>query len=212
VSRSLSGIYKRLYSAFGPQYWWPADSPLEVMVGAILTQNTNWQNVEKAIKRLKEEKLLKLGRLHKIPQHRLASLIRPSGYYNIKAGRLKALFNFLHKEYKGSLKKLKRKDAQSLRNSLLAVKGIGPETADSILLYALNKPVFVIDAYTKRILSRHHFIQRQATYDEAQNLFRKNLQSNVKLFNEYHALLVKLGKEFCLKNKPRCAICPLRNI
>ncbi len=206
----LDLIYKKLSARFGPQRWWPADGVFEVMAGAILTQNTNWSNVEKAIKNLKEAKLLKAAKLYRLPLKKLAALIKPAGYYNIKAKRLKHFLEFFFKSYRGSIKKMSRENLAQLRENLLAVNGIGPETADSILLYALNKPVFVIDAYTKRILSRHRLIKTEASYDEAQNLFMRNLKPEVKLFNEYHALLVRLGKEFCLKNKPKCGICPLK--
>jgi endonuclease-3 related protein len=208
--RKIQSVYKKLYCCFGPQHWWPAKGPFEVMVGAILTQNTNWLNVEKAIHNLKKNKLLNPTRLYRLSQKRLAALIRPAGYYNIKARRLKEFLIFFFKYYQGNLKKIAQKDPWLLRHQLLSVNGIGPETADSILLYALNKPAFVIDAYTKRILLRHRLIKAEATYEEAQELFRRNLKKDVKLFNEYHALLVKLGKEFCLKNKPRCDMCPLR--
>ncbi|MBI5144874.1 MAG: endonuclease III domain-containing protein [Candidatus Omnitrophica bacterium] len=199
------------------------------MVGAILTQNTNWGNVEKAIDNLKKYNLLSPSRLYQISQRRLATLIKPAGYFNIKARRLRHFLDFLLKTYQGNIKYLAREDLAKLRQRLLSVNGIGPETADSILLYALEKPIFVIDAYTKRILTRHRLIKANATYDEVQDLFMKNLKTQVnhvrntkaikeenkisnvvKLFNEYHALLVRLGKEYCLKNKPRCDICPLR--
>lgn len=209
MKSQLNLIYKRLYSYFGPQHWWPAETPFEVMVGAILTQNTNWLNVEKAINSLKRHKVLTAGKLYKLSPKRLALLIRPAGYYNIKAERLKNFLKFFVEYYQG-LKGMSRLNTLTLRKQLLAVKGIGPETADSILLYALDKPIFVVDAYTKRILSRHRLIPDDADYNETQNLFMQNLRKSVKLFNEYHALLVKLGKEFCLKNEPKCDICPLR--
>lgn len=204
-------IYQRLYSHFGPQYWWPAKEPFEVIVGAILTQNTNWQNVEKAIGNLKKYKLLGPGKIFKLPHKRLASIIRSAGYFNIKAKRIKSFLDFFIKYYNGSIKRMSKSDAASLRQQLLSVNGIGPETADSILLYALDKPVFVVDAYTKRIFSRHRLIPQDADYGEVQNLFMQNLNGGTKLFNEYHALLVRLGKEFCLKNKPKCKICPLKS-
>jgi endonuclease-3 related protein len=210
MTPTLYSIYKKLYTYFGPQHWWPGDSAFEVMVGAILTQNTNWLNVKKAIKNLKQNKVLKPQRLYNLSKKNLAKLIRPAGYYNIKAARLKSFLGFFLKNYNGNLKKMSQENTQVLRKGLLSVKGIGPETADSILLYALDKPVFIIDAYTKRILWRHHLIEREATYDETQNLFMKELKGDVQLFNEYHALFVRLGKEFCLKNKPRCNICPLK--
>jgi endonuclease-3 related protein len=211
MKSALTSIYKDLFSYFGPQRWWPASSRFEVIIGAILTQNTNWSNVEKAIDNLKRNKLLDLYKLNKLPHKRLASLIRPSGYYNVKARRLKEFIRFLHKFYNGSLYNLRAQDTSMLRNHLLSVKGIGPETADSILLYALEKPIFVVDAYTKRILSRHRLIRDDASYEEVQKLFIQNIKNEVELFNEYHALLVRLGKDICLKNKPKCDICPLRN-
>jgi len=210
MRRKLGAIYNRLFAYFGPQHWWPADSAFEVIVGAILAQNTNWLNVEKAINNLKKDKLLHPLKLYRLSQKRLAGLVRPAGYYNIKAKRLKEFLAFLFKNYQGDIKKMPLTDALVLRQQLLSVKGIGPETADSILLYALNKPIFVIDAYTRRILLKHRFIKEDATYEEIQNLFMQNLKADVKLFNEYHALLVKLGKDFCLKNKARCSGCPLR--
>lgn len=207
----LNSFYKDLYSYFGPQEWWPATGRFEVMIGAILTQNTSWSNVEKAINNLKKNKLLELSKLYKLPQKKLASFIRPSGYYNIKAKRLKEFLKFMHNSYRGSLKRMSLQGVNELREQLLSVKGIGPETADSILLYALNKPVFVVDAYTKRMLLRHNLIEEDAGYEEVRNLFMQNLKNEVKLFNEYHALFVKLGKELCLKSKPKCNICPLQN-
>lgn len=208
-AKDLMAIYQKLSLFFGPQHWWPADSSLEVMIGAILTQNTNWSNVEKAISNLKNKNLLNADKLQRLSQKRLASFIVPSGYYNIKAKRLKEFLNFLFNSYKGNLRNMSLEDTGVLRSRLLSVKGIGPETADSMLLYALNKPIFVVDVYTKRILSRHRIIKEDAGYEQVQNLFMRNLRKDVRLFNEYHALLVKLGKDFCLKNKPRCQICPL---
>jgi endonuclease-3 related protein len=210
--KSIRSIYNKLYAYFGPQDWWPADTPFEVMVGVILTQSTSWSNVEKAIKNLKEYNALNPHKLISLSNIKLARLIRSAGYYNIKAGRLKAFLKFFIGKYDADIKKISRRDHSSLREELLGVKGIGPESADSILLYALGKPVFVIDAYTKRILLRHHLIKKDATYDDLQGLFTDNLKREVKLFNEYHALIVRLGKEFCLKSKPRCYLCPLRLI
>jgi endonuclease-3 related protein len=206
----LNLMYRRLFSCFGPQHWWPAGTAFEVMVGAILTQNTSWSNVEKAIQELKRNRRLTPGRLRDLSVQKLAKLIRSTGYYNIKAMRLKEFLNFLFQGYGGSLKKMAKTPLRSLRQELLSIKGIGPETADSMLLYALNKPIFVVDAYTKRILERHGFILGDADYHDVQNLFMQNLKKDVKLFNEYHALLVKLGKEFCLKRRPRCELCPLK--
>lgn len=210
MKSKINSIYQKLYDYFGPQYWWPADSPFEVIVGTILTQNTSWANVEKAIDNLKDNALLKPQKIYRLSQRRLARFIKPAGYYNIKAKRLKEFMNFFFNVYQGNLKKMLKENTQELRSQLLSVNGIGPETADSILLYALDKPIFVVDAYTRRILTRHKIIREETTYPEIQNLFMQNLKNKVELFNEYHALLVKLGKDFCLKSKPRCDICPLK--
>lgn len=206
----LKSIYERLYAYFGPQHWWPAEGPFEVMLGAILTQNTNWLNVEKAINNLKKHKLLAADKLYRLPQEKLTLLIKSAGYFNIKAKRLKEFLNYFFSVYQGSIKKMSQVATQDLRQQLLSVNGIGPETADSILLYALEKPIFVIDAYTKRILLRHKFIKASSPYNEIQDLFMQNLKADVKLFNEFHALLVRLGKEICLNHKPKCQICPLK--
>jgi len=209
MTSRFNDLYQKLYAYFGPQHWWPGDSAFEVIVGAVLTQNTNWANVEKAIDNLKKHRLLKPDKLYQIPKEKLAKLIKPAGYYNIKAKRLRSFLSFFLKDYKGSLKIMSLAQTLSLRQQLLSVNGIGSETADSILLYALDKPVFVVDAYTRRILLRHRLIKESATYDQIQNLFTQNLKPDVKLFNEYHALLVRLGKEFCLKRSPKCEVCPL---
>lgn len=205
---SLIELYDKLYTFYGPQHWWPGDTPFEVAVGAILTQNTNWGNVEKAIGNLKEHKALNAKVIHWMPADRLASLIRPSGYYNIKAKRLRAFIDLLVGKYGGSMARMKRGGTETLRKELLAVNGIGQETADSILLYALGKPVFVIDAYTKRVLSRHGLMDMNASYEEYQNLFHRECDEDISLFNEYHALLVSVGKEHC-RPQPRCGGCPL---
>jgi endonuclease III related protein len=209
MKRKLTQIFRRLYSAFGAQHWWPADTDFEVMVGAILTQNTSWLNVEKAIVVLKEKKLLDAKKLYKLPQKNLASLIRSAGFYNIKAKRLKSFLKFFFDHYCGKIKNISAQDLMSLRRQLLQVNGIGPETADSILLYALKKPIFVVDAYTKRILLRHKLIDQEDGYYKVQEIFMRNLKQDHKHFNEYHALLVKLGKDYCRKQKPKCEICPL---
>lgn len=202
-------VYDALHGRFGPQHWWPGDTQFEVIVGAILTQNTAWTNVEKAITNLKKAGALRSpGAMNKIRTSRLAELIRPAGYYNIKAKRLKNFLDFLDRRYALSLRKLSRVDTDTLRRELLEVNGIGPETCDSILLYAFGRPVFVIDAYTKRIFSRHGIFNEGLGYADTQTLFMENLRRDSRLFNEYHALIVKLGKEFCRK-KPRCAACPL---
>ncbi|NOQ46744.1 MAG: endonuclease III domain-containing protein [Desulfobulbaceae bacterium] len=207
--KQLQEMYDRLYTHFGSQNWWPAETPFEVMVGAVLTQNTNWNNVERAITNLKDAEMLSLDRMSEMPVTLLAEYIRPAGYYNIKAGRLQNLFQFINDHYNGELEKLLELPVRTLREELLTVKGIGPETADSMVLYAAAKPIFVVDAYTHRILSRHDIIDEEYYYHEIQELFMDNLEENVSLFNEYHALLVRVGKEFCKKSKPVCEQCPL---
>ncbi len=207
----LMEIYERLYHAFGPRHWWPGETPFEVMVGAILTQNTSWTNVEKAIRRLKKEGRLTPAGIHQLKKPELASLIRSSGTYRIKADRLKVFTKFFLESYEGRLSRMKKEPLQALRGRLLEVKGIGPETADSILLYALGKPVFVVDAYTRRILSRHGIALEKASYGEVQRLFMDHLPADERLFNEYHALLVYLGKRVCQK-APKCDICPIKGI
>jgi len=200
-----------MYRAFGPQHWWPGESPFEIAVGAILTQNTNWGNVEKVIENLKRDKALNTKSIHGMRIHRLASLIKPAGYFNVKSKRLKAFMDFLMNEYHGSMQRMGDEETQTLRMNLLRVHGIGPETADSILLYALEKPLFVIDAYTKRFLSRHGIMEHEKPYEEFQEFFHSSLKRDVKLFNEYHALFVRLGKTYCRK-KPKCEGCPLKGI
>jgi endonuclease-3 related protein len=202
-------IYEILFEHFGPQDWWPGDSAFEIMVGAVLTQNTNWTNVSKAIDNLKIENLLSFEKLHELEVELLAEKIRPAGYFNLKAKRLKNLLDFIDEEYDGSLEEMFAEDIICLREKILTVKGIGPETADSILLYAGHKPVFVVDAYTHRIFSRHSIIAEDEGYYEIQEYFSLSLPEDVKLFNEYHALIVQLGKEFCKKSKPLCNQCPL---
>ncbi|MBI3592164.1 MAG: endonuclease III domain-containing protein [Nitrospirae bacterium] len=209
TASALIKIFDKLFSFYGPQHWWPGDTPFEVAVGAILTQNTNWSNVEKAIRNLKKEKVLNATALHRLPTEKLSTLIRPAGYFNIKAKRLKSFIDFLMHNYIGSMKKMAKKDTASLRQELLNIHGIGPETADSILLYALDKPVFVIDAYTKRVLSRHGIMGYNAAYDEYQGLFHQALDEDIQLFNEYHALFVMVGKDYC-KPRPLCEECPLK--
>lgn len=204
-------IYRKLFKAYGPRHWWPGETPFEVMMGAILTQNTSWKNVEKAIGKLKENGVLNPEGIRWLPESSLASLIRSSGYYRIKAGRLKAFVSFLFDEYEGDIRKMKKEKVRELREKLLGINGIGPETADSILLYGLQKPIFVVDAYTRRILSRHGIISERASYEEVQSLFMDDLPHNEKLFNEYHALIVHLGKNVC-KKRPECDRCPLKKV
>ena len=205
---SLLKIYRVLLGTFGPQGWWPAQSPFEVMVGAILVQNTNWKNAERAIDHLKRKRLLTPRNLHALSVRALAAQIRPAGYFNVKARRLKNFLAFFVDRYQGSVKKMRAQKKEDLRAQLLAVKGIGPETADAILLYALDKPLFVIDNYTKRVFSRHGIFPQDVPYPEAQQVFHRYLSCDAKLYNEYHALLVRLAKEFC-RARPLCGRCPL---
>ena len=202
----LLRIYHRLYQAFGPQHWWPGDTPLEVAVGAVLTQNTAWANVEKAIAVLKSRHLLSLDKLVRLSPRRLAPLIRSAGFHNIKAQRLAALLAWLKAQ--GGFAALNRTPTPDLRPRLLACHGVGPETADSILLYALNRPVFVIDAYTRRILSRYGLIAGDEPYETLRRMFETSLPRSPKLYNEYHALLVRLAKVNC-RPRPLCDSCPL---
>jgi len=204
-------MYGILYTALGAQNWWPAETELEMMVGAILTQNTNWGNVEKAIENLRNRDLLSVAGLSDIPISLLAEYIRPAGYFNRKAGRLKNLIGLIEAEHGGDINALLSLDAETLRAELLSVRGIGRETADSIVLYGAGKPLFVIDAYTYRILARHGIIQEEAGYDEIQSLFMDNLPHDVELFKEFHALLVRTGKLYCRK-KPLCRPCPLNTM
>jgi endonuclease-3 related protein len=203
-------IHDTLYAAFGPQDWWPADSPFEVAVGAVLTQNTAWTNVERAIANLREAGLLDPAALHHAPDDELAAHIRPAGYFNIKAQRLKALCRFLRESADGDLERLAEEKTDDLRERLLGVKGVGEETADSILLYALDRPVFVVDAYTRRIFERLGLLEPGLSYGAIQQRFQAELPRDRTLFNEYHALIVALGKDHC-KPKPRCGTCPLRD-
>ncbi len=205
----LPRVYRTLRAKFGSQDWWPGDTPFEVMVGAILTQNAAWINVEKAIRNLKTERALTPRVMQKLPLKKLARLIRPAGYFNVKAGRLKHFLSFFFEEYGGSIKRMAREDDAMLREKLLGVKGVGPETADSILLYALNKPFFVIDTYTKRIFSRHRLHPWKKQYGDWQGVFTRALPIKTSLYNDYHAQIVALGKHFC-KTRPQCEDCPLR--
>ncbi|MGB6875611.1 MAG: hypothetical protein WBD87_06210 [Candidatus Acidiferrales bacterium] len=207
---ALLQYYQTLFDNLGPQRWWPAKTPFEVIVGAILTQNTSWLNVERAISNLRREHLLTPRALERVPLARLASFIRPSGYFRQKAKKLKFFVRFLRAEYSGSLARMFATPTALLREKLLAVHGIGPETADSILLYAGQKNVFVVDAYTKRILSRHGFAPEDVPYEELRALIEAELPRDVSRYNEFHALLVQVGKNWCRPREPRCAECPLR--
>lgn len=214
MQNALLDIYARLFAHFGAQHWWPHANggAFEIIVGAILTQNTAWANVEKALGNLRAAHLLTPTALHRVPVARLAQLIRPSGYFNLKTKKLKAFTHFLFATQRGSLARLFRRDTATLREQLLGVYGIGPETADSIILYAAHQPIFVVDAYTRRVFARLGFTREDVAYAELQAVFMQNLPRDEKLFNEYHALIVALGKQLCRKTQPRCPACPLQNM
>lgn len=212
MHKQLIDVYDRLCAHFGAQHWWPGDSDFEIIVGAILAQNTSWSNVEKAIANLKYARLLTPTALKRVPVARLARLIRPSGYFNLKAKKLKAFVHFLFDQHHGKVLHLFKLDTHTLRTELLAVYGIGPETADAIILYAARQPIFVVDAYTRRIFARLGFSRDDAAYAELQSMFMTHLPHNTRLFNEYHALIVALGKNICVKRAPRCPQCPLIEI
>jgi endonuclease III related protein len=205
----LKKYFDALRAHYGPPKWWPADSPFEVMVGAILTQNTSWKNVEKAIHNLKVYELLDARKIHELDQDTLAMAIKPAGTYNLKAARLKGFVAWFLERFDGDIDRMKQASPDRLREELLEVKGIGPETADAILLYALGMPVFVVDAYTHRMLTRHDLALEEATYDDLKEVFERNLPRDPKLYNDFHALIVAVGKEFC-RPKAKCEECPLK--
>lgn len=206
----LLNIYQAMLAELGPSYWWPGESMFEVVVGAVLTQNTSWSNVARAIENLKQAGLLSGDKLYALPESELAELIRPAGYFRLKAARLKNVLVFLKNECRFDLARLKEEDTGSLRGRLLTVKGVGPETADSILLYALEKPSFVVDAYTRRMVARHGYLPEDVDYEELREWFMDVLPQDVKLYNEYHALVVRTAKTWCKKKKPLCETCPLQ--
>ena len=206
----LEEIYHRLYERFGPQHWWPGDSPFEVMVGAILTQNTAWRNVERAINNLKSMELLDPKGIVATPLEVLEDAVRPAGFYKQKARYLKAYCDYFVSRYGGDHKRMRKNPY--LREELLQVRGIGEETADSILLYALDLPFFVIDAYTRRVLARHGIIQGDESYRTLQEMFHSKLKREVSLYNEYHALFVAVGKHYCRAKAPLCESCPLEGV
>jgi len=208
TGRTLQHIYEALFEAYGPQDWWPGRTRTEIVVGAILTQNTNWRNVEKAIVQLRAAGLLDWAALHKVSAAMLAELIRPAGYYRVKAGRLKNFAMWVRDEAGGDFDGLASMNLEGVRRRLLRIKGIGPETADSILLYALDMPTFVVDAYTARFACRHGLIEGGIGYEELKSLFEENLPQDVRIFNEYHALIVAVGKRHC-KTRALCHGCPL---
>jgi len=209
----LEEIYQRLYQRYGPQGWWPGDGPLDVVIGAILTQAAAWTNVEKAIRSLKDAGCWSLQAIHDRPVDELAAIIRPSGYFNAKARKLKAFARHVVEGYAGSLSAFLGKDLEPLRQELLSIHGIGPETADDILVYAARKPSFVIDAYTRRIVGRVGLLPEGegAGYNNYQALFHDHLPGDVALFNEYHALLDRHAKVTCAK-VPECSGCCLEDI
>lgn len=206
----LLKIYRRLFKHFGPQHWWPGETVEEIIIGAVLTQNTNWGNVERAIENLKRADALSLRKIVALEPETLSALIRPSGYYNIKAKRLWAVADYFVRRCDTDFSVLETIPTEKLRGELLSVHGVGRETADSILLYALNRPVFVVDAYTLRVGRRHGFLSDKDDYESARALFERSIKRDVQPYNEYHALLVRLGKEYC-RPRPRCAACPLFN-
>ncbi len=211
ISQSLLNIYHQLMAGYGPQYWWPAPEPFEIIVGAILTQSAAWLNVEKAIANLKEAKALSPKALRRLSHTEVATLIHPCGYYNAKALKLKSFAHWLGEYYDDDLDKLFAHNTDYLRQQLLSIHGIGQETADSIILYAAGKPIFVIDAYTRRIINRIGLAPKSNNYAAYQTLFMNNLPADAGLFNEYHALLVGLAKDTC-RNRPLCQRCCLNNL
>jgi endonuclease III related protein len=205
----LGEYYNSLFASLGPQHWWPGETSFEIIVGAILTQNAAWKNVELAIGKLRAAGLLSLLAIERVPIRRLEILIRSSGYFRQKARKLKAFCRFLRGEYGGSLKRMFETPTMELRKKLLTVFGVGPETADSILLYAGQHPVFVVDAYTKRLLRRHGWIGENANYEDVRWMFERHSPGDSRWFNEFHALIVHVGKKFCRRQEPLCGQCPL---
>jgi len=212
MANTFTAAYQLLYDHFGPQHWWPGETPFEVMVGAVLTQNTSWKNVVKALNNLKEAALLNYSSLSLLGAEEIAGFIRPSGYYNLKAQRLRNLLDMIAKQYEGDLEAFFTDTLSIARENLLAVKGVGPETADSILLYACDAPVFVIDTYTHRVFSRHNMVEEESDYQTMQESFMESLPEDVQLYNEYHALVVRVAGAYCKKTKPLCEQCPLQGL
>lgn len=209
MSTKLMEAYERMLAKFGPQRWWPGDSPFEIMVGAVLVQNTAWRNVERAINNLRDAGVMKPHALYNVPPAELADLIRPAGYYQLKTKRLRNLLRFLIEQHDGSLESMFSTTLSALREQLLEINGIGPETADAILLYAGGLPTFVVDTYTHRVLARHGWLDYDASYEDIKDYFESTLPDDPALYNEYHALLVRVGKEYCKRAVPNCAACPL---
>lgn len=209
IDSILLEYFETLLNFFGPQFWWPGETPFEVIIGAILTQNTAWTNVEKAISNLKEQNLLFPDKLYTISTEKIAVLIKPSGYYNQKAKKITSFMTYFNEKYRLDINNMKSETTETLRNQLLDIFGIGAETADSILLYALSRPVFVVDAYTRRIFSRHNILDKNNSYENIRAFFETHLEKNINLYSEYHALIVSLGKDYC-KPTPKCENCPLK--
>lgn len=207
-SEDLMEIYRVLLLEFGHQKWWPADTQLETIVGIVLTQNVSWKNASLAIGNLKNNGLMQIEKILHTNESEIACLIKSSRYYNLKAKRLKNIIQFIFDRYNGNIELMCLQDQGVLRNQLLQIKGLGQESVDSILLYVCSKPIFVIDAYTKRIISRLGYLNPDQNYADYQNFFMKNLPQNVNLFKDYHAQIVRLGNEYCNKN-PKCHQCPL---
>ncbi len=212
LTQPLRRLYDRLYAHYGAQHWWPSETRWEIMVGAILTQNTSWKNVEKAIANLKRANCLEPARLRRLRTDRLAALVRPAGFTRSKPKRLKTLAKFLLDAYGGDPANLRGGDLAAQRAQLLALDGIGPETADAILLYVAEQPIFVVDAYTRRILGRLGLAAPHASYAELQQLFMRHLPHDVALFGEFHALLDTHAKLTCTQRAPRCLACPLQDL
>ncbi|MCJ2163877.1 MULTISPECIES: endonuclease III domain-containing protein [unclassified Pseudodesulfovibrio] len=206
----LMDMFETMKTALGPSHWWPGDTPFEISIGAILTQNTNWQNVEKAIANLKANDLLDAEAMHGLDMTELAELIRPAGYYNIKARRIHHFLEFLRNEVDFDLPALKKHSLYDLRPKVLNINGIGPETADCILLYALGFPTFVVDTYTARLMGRHGLAYEDIDYHGLQTIFMDALPEDVALYNEYHALVVRVGANWCKKKAGLCETCPLQ--
>ncbi len=211
TTRLLNAMYDAMHAALGPQHWWPGDTAIEIIVGAILTQNTAWTNVERAVESLKRADRLTLPAMHEMTTEELAELIRPAGTFRVKARRLKAFSKWLHEAYGGNLDEMLGAEPSQLREQLLRVSGIGPETADAILLYAAGVPTFMVDAYTQRILRRHYLIEPETDYEATKAVFERHLPADTAQYGEYHALLVATGKRFC-RPKACCDQCPLRDL
>ncbi len=212
TEETLTRIYDLLYAHYEDTGWWPAETDEEIVIGAILTQNTNWKNVEKALANLRNLGSADFNTIRKLDTHALAMAVKPSGYFNQKSDRLKIFVSYVDTHYSGLLKELFKLPLSDLRRNLLSIKGIGPETADDIILYAAEKPVFVIDAYTKIIISRHLLCQPDVKYDEIQILFHNAVKPDVEIYQNYHAMLVRLAKDYCTKKNPACETCPLNSL